>query len=418
MMKHTRLNLFIVIIFMVIGSLGIHAQTMLTIGDDEVLVYVKWMDGQKTYIAQTGDNVFTYALEDGECTVLSPDGKYLLQSTENADTLKIFDFSTMELLYQQEWNSTWETCYFGWFEDNIISFYETNVGSVNFKFEDLSFTEILLSPPPQPIYPQLPNWFPNIVENFLLPSPNPNIFLYERCPSGISDSTNEIVCSEATEMVIYDVSNNQVIEVLETDYDYLRGYMPDEFSGTKKDIVSNRLVSWSTDARYLAFCACRFDFQLQALGNIRIFNLESNEYISLQINNPNIWRDLEWSDENILTIWKSGGFNDEYPLVQHDYINHFVFVYVEDEISVLSQDVFYAWQANSHNDVLFAPDSHAIVILGYILTPLSDVPVLGSPRLGNLILVDTITGESTVIDTDVTEIITWRTLDEGEEWGE
>jgi len=354
-------------------------------------------------------------LSESECKSLSPDGRYLASTTEDAQRLKIFYFPSMKLIYQQDWDEDWESCFIFWESSDILVFIDVISGlRLYFKFENLSLNEI--DNPNAISYSSLPNFFPSILNNLYIQSPaNPDIYLYERCSSG--QIVYELFCKNGTEIVIYNSLTNQDIAIpRNADSDYMRGYYVDTSKPANKAYISESLASWSPDGRYLAY----FDFInpiFPSDGKIMIYDLQLDRYLNDEqtsesglLFRPNVWRKLEWSDENILVIWKTGGSSDEFSYRPHDSLNHFVFVHADDEVYTQSQEVFDSWRANIRQNVIFSPDSRAIAIIGQQRLPLQEPPDLGTPRRGNLILIDTTTGESTIIDTDVTEIITWRSI--------
>ncbi|MCL4252742.1 MAG: PD40 domain-containing protein [Anaerolineae bacterium] len=415
MMKHTHLNLFMIIIFMVIGSLGIHAQTTLTIGDDEVLIYVKWVDedGQWMYVIWHGSEMSTYQPANGECTAISPDGKYLAWSTEDAETLKIFDFSTMELLYQQEWDETWNPCYLVWTSPNTIVFSvgEIRLISPNFKFENFMLTELPRETPELPVYPSLPNFYPESKNNFILQNPtNPNIYFYERCLLGYIDQDG--FCP-ANRMIIYDVATEQDIEIIEDVIsDFFRGR--DTLSSYRDNhYISAELASWSPDGRYLAY----FDkFSLGNIGNLGIYDLQSDTYFEdvEKLYNPNInqpFRNL-WLDNTTFVLWHTGLFWESTRYNSNEVL--FVFAHADTQTYTVTDQPFDVRQT------LYSPNEQGqgMLFVGKAIDSDYGPQWENDPRRGDLFYMSATTGEYTVIDEDVVSIITWRTLEEGEEWGE
>lgn len=422
MMKHTHLNLFTIIILMVISSLGIHAQTTLTIGDDEVLIYVKWVDedGQWMYVIWHGSEMSTYQPADDECMTLSPDGRYLAWSTEDAETLKIFDFSTMELLYQQDWDETWKPCHIIWWSTNTMLFVnnETDLFSAEFRFENLTLTELSILSYQTPIFPTLPSFYPESKNNFILQNPaNPNIYLYERCLKNNIDMDGFCRLSATdtieTDIVIYDLSTNEDLEILNVrNGDFMRGY-DTAIHPYFHQHISSQLVSWSPDGRYLSYFDAFAYFDI-IYGRLKIYDLQTDTYFNdveglYTINLEKSFRYL-WLSNTTFVIWHTDSFWESTRIDGDEVL--FAFAHADTQTYTSSQQPFKVIATH------YAPDGNGMLFIGKPIDPRDGVFLENDPRRGDLFYMSATTGEYTMIDQDVVSIITWRTLEEGEEWGE
>jgi hypothetical protein len=396
-------------------SIAIQSQTSLLINNNEFLAYIQIVEDNKIFVIYKDNTPVSYNMESDECGDISLDGRYLALSSIQADMLSIIHSPTQKIVLKVPWSSTWLNCSLSWREDNLLAI--SNVDDSGYFYFRLSGSSLIEVSNPDVISnpPSLPNYFPNIVETFILQSPsNPDIYLYERCPDGIV--IYDFICEEKTDFVIYNSAENQDIAFPKDLSDgYVRGFYADTTAPYGRFSISLPLVSWSPNGRYLSYFSSIYNPYFEHDGKIIIYDLQMNRYLNdnsepSELLRPNIWRNLQWSDENVLVIWKTGGFNDEYPYSFHSLMNYFAFVHADNELYATSVFVFDAWNANSHEGVVFAPDSRAIAILGYERLPLAQEAELGTPWRGNLILISTTTGEHTVIDTDVTEIITWRSI--------
>jgi len=399
-------TLFILILL----SLNIYAQSLLGETNTNTIIYVKGFGEAYGYVSQIGSDINTYQVPAGHCTSLSPNGRYLAESSENAQTLKIFYFPTMELIYQQSWNEIWEDCYFSWEGQDILGFYVVNLGLSNsplFKFENLLLTEISLDTP-EPVYPTLPDYNPDLVENFILQNPtNPDIYLYEICPSR-SILDGELYC-DYTDIVIYNVATQTQIKNLKgASGDYMRGYTVDIYNGGGTVSISEKLVSWSPDGRYLAY----FSPSLSTIphnGKLIVYDLQMDRYFEdvRELYLPNVNRNLQWSDNNILVIWRTGIFSDIYNYDYHRSLNLLTFLHADTEmyVTVNGKTLFDTWNPS----VIFSPDGDTAAFIGKERV-IPEQPPDFSGYSGDLILISTTTGEYTVMDTDVSKIITWRSI--------
>ncbi|MDX2077358.1 MAG: hypothetical protein SFZ02_13075, partial [bacterium] len=126
----------------------------------------------------------------------------------------------------------------------------------------------------------------------------------------------------------------------------------------------------------------------------------------------NINRQYDWSDNAyLMAIWSSAipdyaAYTGYYP---QGNLNQLIISNIDTGNSVVSQGIFDAIQQN----LVWSPDSRAVAFLGkQRINRLEEYDFLSQPQPYSLdlILISTTTGESTVIDTNVTEIITWRSI--------
>jgi len=400
-MKHNHFKLFASLITLLIVSLGIDAQTVMQIGEDELFIYTRVIDNQKFFVIQQGNHISTYPLQSGECGDISDDGRYLAVSSTQASTLEIIYMPSQKVVFSTEWRSEWNPCELYWISNNWLMMGTSDIQDPIFRFENFALYPV----PYETIfldYPSLPNFFPNTLESFIQQSPaNPDIYLYERCLRGVI--FNEIDCL-STEMVVYDLANNQELEILENANPYtFRGYEVDTTKPYNRNYISASLVSWSSDGRYIAyFYSPNAD---ETEGRIIIYDIEQDIYLPDPANlsfEPNIWVPLQWSSNNILVYWMKAPPGATAAI--SDFLNYFVFVHADTGL-VANSYIFDVRQA------IFAPDGHVLAIVGKEPAESQETFNFDGVIPADLIFINTsTTGESTIIDTNVTEIITWRSI--------
>ncbi|MDX2075513.1 MAG: hypothetical protein SFZ02_03725 [bacterium] len=401
----------LLICLMLIGlGVTVQAQMPLVVTDSEVLIYVKIVDEKMVFVARYGEEVITYELGEGECGDISDDGRYLALSTEQAQILEIIHFPSKNVVFSRSWETEWNPCELFWISDNWLMIGTSDIQDPIFRFENFALYPV----PYETIfldYPSLPNFFPNTLESFIQQSTtNPDIYLYERCLSG--RALGRIECGIVTEMVVYDLANNQELEVLENAYsNTFRGYYVDTSKPYNRNYISASLVSWSPDGRYIAyFYSPNTDY---SEGKIIIYDIEQDIYLPDPVNlsfEPNIWVPLQWSSNNILVYWMKAPPGATAAI--SDFLNYFVFVHADTGL-VAKSYIFDVRQA------IFAPDGHVLAIVGKEPAESQETFNFDGVTPADLIFIDTsTTGASTIIDTDVTGIITWRGIEEDEEWGE
>ena len=392
-----------------------HAQTPFTVADDDVLIYLQSVNGKQVYVAQQGTARYTYTLADDECASISPDGRYIAISQKHPATLKIMDFSSQQIVFETHWSNLWERCRMRWDENNhfiLLNTVDEQYIWLYFKFENATLTPSTL---PIPDYPQLPHFTPTLepgnIRTFYLQNPvYPTIYLYHQC---FIEAMLGYDCPyEGT--VIHDLSTNSDIERVSVSATSVVGFYV-ELDGTQvlRYRVNFDIVGWSPNGRYLAFFDKNIVTEIINGGQIRIYDLQENRYIEDRDNlYPfNFNHRVLWSNTNILLIWKTGRFLGE-ASDYNDSLAQLVFYNPDTQTGVNSEDIF-----DVMSGAIFSPDGDSLLIIGKPV--IGDTPPVfdNFPLRADLIRISTTTGEHTVIDTNITEIISWRKLDVGEVWG-
>jgi len=398
------MKVLLMIAMILIVGLNVNAQNIIIVQDNESLIYIQIIDEQKIIVSQTADNIIYYPLASGECFAVSLDSRYIALSQEQPTTLKIIHLQSQKTIFETTWSSAWTPCSISWSKDDILLIYSQGILNSILKFENLTLNPI---PRPQPIYPDLPYFTPILetggtrnVTTFYLQNPvYPNIYLYDMC------FIESLYTSEECPPygpVIYDLSTDTIlarVEILPTRIaDFSVGAVP--YIAVYYDIIG-----WSSNGRYLAF----FDSINIAIneGQILIYDLQEDRYIEDRdtLAPFNFNHNILWSNNNTLLIWKTGYLLAEVSQY-NDSLAIFTFYNPDTQTSVSSVDRFNVLRS----EAVFSPDSGGLLIIGKPIVGY-DKPVFDeNPTRADLILISTITGESTVIDTNVTEIITWRSI--------
>jgi len=378
---------------------------MMPVAETEALTYVKLTEQGKSFAFQNGSQKNTYELASDECGDISPNGRYLIISAEQSSLLRILYLPTSEIIFETAWLPNWRPCIVFWIGNNVIGLEDPNSSNDIFKFENLSLIPYTPSTTyPEITYPILPHFHPTTLENFILQNPvYQNIYVYEKCPD---DKVYEGLYCAYPSVVVYDTSANNELEILyRASGDYMRGYVVDTAERDNRDFISGQLVSWTPNGRYLAYYN-PLSGSPDYIGKIQIYDLQLDSYIedNEAFSMPNISYNFQWTSSNGLLIWKTGKFIEASRY--HDNLVKFIFFYPDTETYIFVDGLFEVLSS----DALFSLDGNRMLILGNVVEGY-EAPAFGNyPYRADLILISTTTGEHTVIDTDVTEIITWRSI--------
>jgi hypothetical protein len=278
-------------------------------GQSKGLIYIKHTS-QSTELIRIldGKKEVIYTLPENGCWAFSPDGIYFAASDQNRSDLIIRKMSSSEVVFQEPYRPEWRTCFMGWQQQagfsvlginrrdnqNEVLYYKLvgdNLGLVDFE-------------PLLPDYLELPDWLKSTKDGYILPSPDPSIFLYEKC-AGLKTTRSGQTCAVDTDFVIYD-----------TEHDAIKTTLQDvnspiiERSITPPFDTANG-AAWSATGRYLAYP----DLFKQPF-NLNVYDLSADKYLDTQFSAVDIdWqKELQWSPSgDRLAFWIIGSFNDTDP---------------------------------------------------------------------------------------------------------
>lgn len=247
--------------------------------------------------------------------------------------------------------------------------------------------------PPQlpPQYPNLPDRVATTRTNYILPSPDSNIYLYERC-NGQQVSPSGEICQTSTDFVIYNLQSQQVLKILDDAVPALmRGY---EASYTHDPAPTKSLPAWSSGGRYLAYQ--RFADGLYDYFHLRVYDLNLSQYQNIQWINAVIdtQRALQWSKVgNKLAFWIMGRIGESLPGDNQDTLRTLVIYDADSNTFTTTNQPFNLNPANSGKVITWSPESQNLVFVD---------------QLENLVRINASTGTSSILDTSVNKVIVWK----------
>ena len=398
MKPHTpilSLLVIIVIIFCLSGTMISFAQAEV-INDGDVLIYVRDTGDSREYISVNSQETLSYTLPLDRCSLVSPDGVFIAQAPVDAEQavqgeLVIFYLDTEGILLQIPWQPEWRPCFVSWIAGEIIRI-RNNDNPDEIFYYDISSGNLTPTTytyqPPTSSSSSLPNWIPDSNSNLLVPSPNPDVFLYDRCNSGELSGTT---CIGERDFVIYDTARQQEITTLsDAGSDWMYGYRPNDPLRRRFGVGS---VAWSHDGRYLAYVTC--GSSLYSNSRISIYDTKTNQITELRsVYAIDPTRAFQWSlTTDVLSFWTIGRGGEPLPDDDHDTLKRLYF-YDMNTGQIRASEAFDLESGRFETVEIWSPDG-----LGYALIDLNDT----------LHHIDITTGDSTIIDTDVARIVAWRT---------
>lgn len=359
---------------------------------DGVLVYVRHPGSSAEYVILSDTTRQVYTLPTDKCTALSADGIYIGQSSMDRDDLVIRRLDTLELVAQVPWDAQWQPCTIGISTGGRLSIHQVDDPTIRFYF-DIDTASVSLLPIDPPALnsprslPELPDYLPDTRTNFVLPSPEEGVFLYERCTGGNISDSGEVCLMGSDDFVIYDALQKTVIHVLQNpDGREIRGY---EAYYARFGSHLNPGAAWSHTGRYLAFIENLdhgFDF-----FNLSVYDRVADRYLDTEWINVEIdyYKAMQWSPQaDKLLFWIIGQLDVEPEFSNNDWRSLVIFDASTETFSWADQSF------NGGSQGIWSPDG-----LGYLFTDFDDT----------LYYVNIHTGVSTVLDDHVSWIVAWRT---------
>lgn len=358
---------------------------------DGVIMYMRVTNGTREFVRLTPDDISTYAVSPDSCVIISPNGTYMALSSRQGGNLTIRTLRDGVTVIQVPWDPAWDPCNLFWESDTQFIIHRQGSAQEFFGF-DIShgmLEPFVYQSPPLPEYPSLPGWEPETDSHFILPSPQSGIYLYERCASTVVSGTT-VVCVPPIEYVIYDVTQQAVLHVLED---------PSPSLLTGHDVLGQYVsygAVWSTSGKYLAFEQLNLfnDFSLT------VYDVASDRYLDTEYFNVQIDSRLamQWSPVgNTLAFWIKGRLGEPQEGDDWSTLRTLIFYDADPEVPEFvdtDQPYNLEWGHWGQKGI-WSPAGQ-----GFAFVDLTDT----------LIYVDSNTGASTPLDTDVEYIVSWRPL--------
>jgi len=364
---------------------------------DTVLVYEREQGDQLVSLSQTQQLLFM--VPENTCRTVAPDKPYMtvVPETDTSGNLQIYNLLTQQIIFEVQWRPEWEPCYAPIGSAPvpsgiIVRLYNTATQSSEYYEFDSGALSLLPNPFASSTQPALPDWLPITLTNFILPSPEEHVYLYDRCngQQTIELPSNRLACSSQTELVVYNTQTQSTLHVLsEPDDDLIRGY---EYRDPLRRERTFPGAAWSYDGRYISYprrANGAFDF-----FNLTVLDVINGLYLDTSWVNAQIdWdKATQWSPaSDKLAFWVKGRFDEPQvgdtvnlrTLVFFDAISQ-EFMILDTPVNLEDRLVEIAGQ--------WSPDgqSYAFVTLE-----------------GELFHVDVLSGNMTLLDTNVSDIITW-----------
>jgi hypothetical protein len=332
------------------------------------LIYIrqKQEDGfQLVSLSSSGQQVFQ-VLRDN-CAMLSPNMTYLALSHPESKTIEVYQLSDGEIISNIPLETTQSGCDFSWQNETVLNLLDASINVLDGRIH--SIAEQTPSTRPQVTVPDL------LADDFRLMSPDNSLIVYNRCEGGEFTSnrfTSDRECTSEEEVVIYDLRRRQVVQALQ---DTQQGrFVLDEYEHLAFSFIG---ISWSPSGRYLAY---RTGSATQGIPPLRIYDTYANRYIDLEL--PPSW-DIDWfkgfvwtRNEQSLAFWvRNNEVQGERLAIADVETGQVTFSAMQYQLAQAN------WERGLGNTVVFVDSDH------------------------NLVEYDLDTGNTTVLDTDVSDIL-------------
>ena len=378
----------IVLITMIFLSdiIGVYGQSSI-VPEGSVLIYTRDLGDTREWVRMTHTHTQAYAIPPHKCSTLSPNGIHIAQTSRDEDDndLLIIRLDIEEIILREEWSNEWEPCYMAWLSDTELVirhidmeqqfYYDVSNGSLT----PIEYQREL------PQYPDtLPDWMPEIEDNFILPSPETGIYLYQRC-NGQEVTPDGQLCWSSTDFVIYDVNQQAVLHILEN---------PDSERIHGRDFYFRypKGAGWSANGRYLAFV--RYRDCIFCFFTLSIFDIQTSQYLDTDWYNAEIDRfsELQWSPQGSkLAFWVMGRLDEEVRETDNPLTLLTLVVYDATTQTFTFSDQAFDMDLGGRG--VWSPDG-----LGFVFIDLNE----------QLVYFDVLTGDTSILDSGVVDIDVWR----------
>lgn len=230
---------------------------------------------QLVSLSSAGRQVFNISRDD--CSILSPDRTYLALSRSDSKEIDIYRLSDGEIISTTPLEETQSGCAFRWQSETILNLLDSSGTVVETSMNVLDGT--ILSVEEQTPSARPPVTVPDLLaDDFRLMSPDNSLIVYNRCAGSQFTTgvfTDDQSCTSEEDVVIYDLRTQQVVQVLE---DAQQGYfILDE---SENLAFSFGGISWSPSGRYLAYRTASSD---QGVPPLRIYDIRDRRYLDLHL---------------------------------------------------------------------------------------------------------------------------------------
>jgi len=336
------------------------------------LTYLRLTDSQtREYVRLSTTDLQAFAVTDQQCAVASPSGSLVAISTPLVDRLIVVEVEGNVVVFEQRWSEDWQPCNFTWITDNQLRFSNR---------ED-STTSLTLST--GEIAPDSPS----IIEQFAplpykvplepaIASPQGDVVLYNQCTGGKIDGEARY-CLGDSQIVIYDLRRQNIIEILEDANSLILG---DSLDDLGQGVPNPPAVFWSPSGRYVLYTP------MSSLSG-RIYDIETDRYYGLNLPSglllTSLFGNLQWSgDETHVGFWASD-FTEVSPTAMQFFVSYTL---TGEITSVINEQGYNVTQWR------WSPDNHAIAFIN---------------RDSQLILLSLEDERESLIDENVYSIIAW-----------
>lgn len=374
---------------------SVHAQSPL-IATDDILIYLRARGQQGQYVRLSSTFQQVYNLPMDKCSLRSLDATYVAESPlpNKSGDLIVRRLDTQAIIIQTPWRAEWDACYINWSTDTVLTIRQHGTQQDFFYFDVSSGTLTPVSNPyVPPQYPSLPGWIPSIPTNFILPSPQAQVYLYERC-TGLQTDPSGHVCASKSDFVIYDAIQQDVLHVLQQpNGDRIRGYVG-TYPPPDRDPGSYPAAAWSASGRYLAFQ--RYAVNPYDYFTLSVYDVTSGQYENIDWMNPELDKNraLEWSPQgNKLAFWTIGRFGEYQNNDNYDTLRTPVIFDAETGQFTICDQPFDIDAEHAGKAFTWSPDGQTLVFVD---------------ANKNLIDMNVSSGITTILDSQVDSVILWK----------
>lgn len=347
------------------------------------LTYFKFFeDGSKQFIqlSITGKVSFDASVETARCSLISTNATFLAVVNNLNRQVQVFRFSDKNLTASYDLPANWnpQQCNSSWVNDielrltvveNTVAQSEiVNVIDNTIRYESRDFSSSSITT----TIDQLPDKV--TAENVIL-SPNSRMVVYSQCLNQ-AYSPDQTFCTGENQVVLYDLTDQTVVEVL-PDATIMENLYQTDVMRPIPDYIN-----WSPSGRYLLY------FTYDDTDRIRLYDVQTKQYIdagSLIAANPHPFSGFTWSPaESKIGFWEHNISGDTIFPPQK---------FAVFDIAAQTTRVYEsAFTLNGQNNLRWSPDQQAIALV---------------TRERELVVLNLVDGTHSILDTEVYGLHSW-----------